>query len=176
MLGNTEGKRKRGQQGMRRLDSITDSMHMNLSNLWKTVWRQKDREAWCAAVHGVAKSWTLFSNWTTTISSKFQPCLCSQITREYPYSTPSTPFYQIVLYTEFLCLNWVEKFDLLPTSPFFGHWIKVCAVPVSVFIIGYINLIRKKGSLAETKGLGLDLNAGLVDQLQFLVTRIQEIQ
>ena len=55
MLGKIEGKRRRGRQRMRRLESITDSMDMNLSKLREIV---KDREAWCAAVHGVPRNRT----------------------------------------------------------------------------------------------------------------------
>ena len=59
MMGKIEGRKKKGQQRIRWLDGIIDSIHMSLSELWGLV---MDREAWNAAVHGLTKSWTLLSN------------------------------------------------------------------------------------------------------------------
>ena len=73
VLGKIEGRRRRGCQRMRWLDGITRAMNMNLAKLQEIV---RDTEAWCAAIHGVVKIWTQFSDWTTTTPNKLSKSIC----------------------------------------------------------------------------------------------------
>ena len=76
VLGKIESRKRRGQQRMRLLDGIIDSMDMSLSKLQEI----ENREAWCATVHGAMKSWTWVSNWTTTTKIKFNIPFCHMTT------------------------------------------------------------------------------------------------
>ena len=117
MLGKIEGRRRRGWQGMRLLDGITDTMSMNFSKLWELV---MDREAWHAAVHGVSESWTQLSNWTElnwTELKLMQHC--------------KSPIHQLK-----------NKWKSIPCSLFGRIHIKVSILPRAIYKLNATNLYQ----------------------------------
>ena len=122
--GKIEGRRRRGWQRMRQLDVITYSMDMNLSGLWEMI---KDRETWSAAVHGVTKSRTWLSDWTTTTRLTPRWCLFSFILPIYPWCTNICPqsnmncnlvFLTLHLYQDVFKFPEVNKIKTGLNSPF----------------------------------------------------------
>ena len=133
MLGGIRGRRRRGQQRMRWLDGITDSMDISLSELQELV---MDRQAWCAAIHGVSKSWTRLSDWTELIHRTvafFFPqgeCAGAHIDTIIKYKAGGIDVFSLMW--------WSKKLDLVSDMSLFSQsacchltFLKTCLVDVA---------------------------------------------
>ena len=102
MLGKIEGRRRRGRQRMRLLDGITDATDMSLSKVWELV---MDREAWCATVHGIARSWTRLNDWTELMAWTLLSIISSGIPSAHSTNTESFPLWGRHCYRHWICYD-----------------------------------------------------------------------
>ena len=144
MLGKIEGRRRRGRQRMRWLDGITDSMDMSLGKFWELV---MDREAWCAVVHGVAKSQTRLSDWTDSLTPSLKRidafelwCWRKQLTVPWTARKSNKSILKEII-SEYSLEGLMLKLKL----QYFGHLMQRTDSLEKTLILGRIEGRRKRG-------------------------------